>query len=122
MKRPYPKYKPSGIEWLGEIPEHWEGHRLKYVSSINDEALSETTDPDQELLYVDIGSVDASAGIIKKEMSKFENAPSRAGRKVQHGDVIVSTVRTYLRAIAPIIEPENNLIVSTALPLSDLGI
>jgi type I restriction enzyme S subunit len=20
----YPKYKPSGVEWLGEVPEHWE--------------------------------------------------------------------------------------------------
>lgn len=22
--KPYPKYKPSGIEWLGDVPEHWE--------------------------------------------------------------------------------------------------
>ena len=21
---PYPAYKPSGIDWLGEVPEHWE--------------------------------------------------------------------------------------------------
>ena len=21
---PYSEYKPSGIEWLGEVPEHWE--------------------------------------------------------------------------------------------------
>jgi type I restriction enzyme S subunit len=33
-RKAYPKYKPSGIEWLGEIPEHWETKRLKYVSSI----------------------------------------------------------------------------------------
>ena len=32
MKR-YPKMKPSGIEWLGEIPEHWEVKRLKDVLS-----------------------------------------------------------------------------------------
>jgi len=25
----YPKYKPSGTEWLGEIPEHWEVIRVK---------------------------------------------------------------------------------------------
>jgi type I restriction enzyme S subunit len=24
---PYPKYKPSGVEWLGEVPEHWEVER-----------------------------------------------------------------------------------------------
>ncbi len=26
---PYPRYKPSGIDWLGEVPEHWEVKRLK---------------------------------------------------------------------------------------------
>ena len=20
----YPAYKPSGVEWLGEVPEHWD--------------------------------------------------------------------------------------------------
>lgn len=27
----YPKYKPSGVEWLGEVPEHWEVKRLKHL-------------------------------------------------------------------------------------------
>lgn len=27
----YPKYKPSGVEWIGEIPEHWEVIKLKYA-------------------------------------------------------------------------------------------
>jgi len=27
--RPYPKYKDSGVEWVGEIPEHWEWLRLR---------------------------------------------------------------------------------------------
>ena len=27
--QPYPAYKDSGIEWLGEVPEHWEVRRLK---------------------------------------------------------------------------------------------
>ncbi len=27
--RPYPKYKPSGVEWLGDVPEHWEVSRVK---------------------------------------------------------------------------------------------
>jgi len=25
---PYPAYKPSGVDWLGDIPEHWEVTRL----------------------------------------------------------------------------------------------
>ena len=30
----YPAYNPSGVEWLGEIPAHWEVKRLKYLSSL----------------------------------------------------------------------------------------
>jgi len=107
------KLKPSGVAWLGDIPEHWEVKRLKYQVTINDETLPETTDPDYELLYVDISSVSPSKGITQKEQMVFENAPSRARRNVKDGDTIVSTVRTYLRAISPVIDPEENLIVST---------
>ncbi len=32
--KPYPKYKDSGIEWLGEIPIHWSIRKLKFVSSV----------------------------------------------------------------------------------------
>ena len=32
--KPYPKYKPSDIQWLGDIPEHWEVKKLKYVSNV----------------------------------------------------------------------------------------
>jgi restriction endonuclease S subunit len=110
---PDARMKASGIDWLGEIPEHWEVRRLKYVSSVNDEVLMENVPADWELLYVDIGSVDAVAGITKQEPMAFEDAPSRARRRVRHGDTIVSTVRTYLKAIAPILNPEPNLIVST---------
>jgi type I restriction enzyme S subunit len=31
----YPKYKDSGVEWLGEIPEGWRLIRLKFVCLIN---------------------------------------------------------------------------------------
>ncbi|MGR3218204.1 MAG: restriction endonuclease subunit S [Candidatus Anammoxibacter sp.] len=30
----YERYKDSGIEWIGEIPEHWEVKKLKYLANI----------------------------------------------------------------------------------------
>jgi type I restriction enzyme S subunit len=30
--KPYPKYKDTGVEWLGEIPAHWGFKRLKRIS------------------------------------------------------------------------------------------
>ena len=32
--QPYSAYKDSGVEWLGEVPEHWEQRRLKTFSQI----------------------------------------------------------------------------------------
>lgn len=110
---PYPRYKRSGVEWLGDVPEHWEVKRLKYLPSINDEALPETTDPNFEFDYVEIGKVEAVEGIVSTEVMEFESAPSRARRLARDGDTIVSTVRTYLRAIAAVRAPPENLVVST---------
>jgi type I restriction enzyme S subunit len=31
----YPAYKPSGVAWLGEVPEHWEALRLRFVATLN---------------------------------------------------------------------------------------
>ena len=48
----YPAYKPSGVEWLGEVPEHWASRRLGFffaerrekVSDKDFQALSVTKD------------------------------------------------------------------------------
>ncbi len=29
--KPYPKYKESGVEWIGEIPEEWEVAKYRGV-------------------------------------------------------------------------------------------
>ena len=109
----YPAYRSSGMEWLGEMPFHWEIKRLKYLTTVNDDVLAETTDPDTEFTYVDIGNVDSVYGITGTESLRFEDAPSRARRLVRQGDVIVSTVRTYLRAIAQIDACHATSVVST---------
>lgn len=88
-------------------------YRLKYAATINDQALGEETDPDFEIQYVDIGNVDSSGTIHEIAPYRFADAPSRARRQVRNGDVIISCVRTYLQAIAPIQNPPDNLIVST---------
>ena len=95
----YEKYKDSGIEWIGEIPEGWSVKRIKNICSSNTMALSDKTDKNYVFSYVDIGSVTYENGIISSETFSFGNAPSRARRLVKYNDIIVSTVRTYLRAI-----------------------
>ena len=86
---------------------------LKYLARINERALPATTDPDRELRYVDIGSVGRGKLVQQPEQIRFANAPSRARRLVRDGDTIVSTVRTYLRAVWPIRGAADDLVVST---------
>ena len=97
--------------------------KLKYLASINDDVLAEDTNADFEMQYIDIGNVDSSGRISELASYRFGDAPSRARRVVRDGDVIISTVRTYLQAIAQICEPPDNLVVSTGFavvrPLRD---
>lgn len=109
----YEKYKDSGVEWLGEVPEGWEVVPIKAIASCNDDVLGESTAEDYEIEYVEISGVNSDRGITETTTIPFGQAPSRARRIVKDGDVLISTVRTYLRAIAPVKEPPENLIVST---------
>lgn len=109
----YPKYNGTRLPDGYNTPIGWEVRRLKFASSYNDESLPETTDPDLEITYVDISSVDLVKGITAFETLTFEKAPSRARRIVRDGDTIISTVRTYLKAIAAVENTFENMIVST---------
>ena len=98
----YIQYKDSGIQWLGEIPSHWEIVPLYSVASYNDESWDESTPKETVINYVEISDVTLENGIKNVSHVEFGSAPSRARRKTRIGDIIISTVRTYLRAVAPI--------------------
>lgn len=111
--KPYASYKPSGVPWLGDVPGHWEVKQTRFVMTCNDDVLPEHTNPEQMLDYIEISDVDEVSGIKGFESVKFVDAPSRARRLVVDSDVIVSTVRTYLRAVAAISNPSPQTVVST---------
>lgn len=108
-------YHDSGIEWLGKIPSHWQVDRLRDQVIINDEALGTNTPADYEIRYLDISNVN-SRGIVDIEEIRpltFDEAPSRARRKVKQFDTVISSVRTNLQAVAYIDFAMENLVAST---------
>ncbi len=42
----YPSYKPSGVEWLGEVPEHWAIQSLKHIAKLQTGTTPPTEDQD----------------------------------------------------------------------------
>jgi len=105
--------KPTGIDWMPEVPAHWEVKPLKHWLRERAKALSDKTPPEYEFDYLDISCVGTGFLAAKPERMKFENAPSRARQIVQKGDTILSTVRTYLKAIYFIEDEWPDLIAST---------
>lgn len=111
--KPYQAYKDSSIEWIGKVPEHWNVKPLKIIASCNDDSLPESVSPDTPIRYVDISAVSHDEGISGAEPMVFGEAPSRARRKAKVGDVVVSTVRIYLKAVASVDEAHADCVYST---------
>ncbi|NLO19381.1 MAG: restriction endonuclease subunit S [Ignavibacteria bacterium] len=89
MKK-YPKYKSSGISWLGDIPEHWEVRRNKYIFQERNEKSVKGT---EELL-----TVSQYTGITKRkdkvlgENKLLTNASSLEGYKTVHKNDLVINI------------------------------
>ncbi len=86
---------------------------LKHLAGINERTLPEDTDHAFQFRYIDIGAVGRGDLIAPPQDLSFEGAPSRARRLVRAGDTIVSTVRTYLRAVWHVSGDIDRLVVST---------
>lgn len=86
---------------------------LKHVARANSSALSQGTDPDFRFLYCDVSSVECGKLSIPETEIAFADAPSRARRVASSGDVVMSTVRPYLNAVAQVPEETDNLVFST---------
>jgi len=105
----------SGCSPFGTLPSEWRSVPAKHATSLNPEVLSESTPPDAELLYVDIAALEGGgvSNMLTPKQLTFKAAPSRARRVLRTGDTILSTVRTYLKAVANFPSAEESLIAST---------
>lgn len=110
---PNVKLTPSGVPWLGDVPEGWDVKPLKHWARINQRTLSQNTEPDYLFDYLDISSVRTGYLSSSPERLRFASSPSRARRIVKQGDTLISTVRTYLRAIYHVDREWPDLIAST---------
>jgi len=91
----------------------WEHRPLKYVARLNQQKLSDATDPDRLLRYVDISAVNRTGEVGEPQELTFQAAPSRARRLALPGDTVISTVRTYLEAVAYVDDALTQCVFST---------
>ena len=85
--------KPSGVEWIGEVPAHWDVKRAKYFYREVDERSSSGL---EELM-----SVSHKTGVTprKKSVTMFM-AESNVGYKIcRPGDIAINTMWAYMAAL-----------------------
>jgi len=91
---PNAKLAPSGIDWIGEIPESWEVCRFKsYIHLISEKSV-ETTG-----IKVNLENIESKSGRYIPTDSKYEGD----GTSFKKGDVLFGKLRPYL---AKILAPE----------------
>ena len=99
------------VEMIDGIPAGWKYKTLGEIAETNNSNYQAKDLPD-EIDYIDISSV-AQGQIVAKKHTLASDAPNRARRKINDGDVIWSNVRPNLRAYALALEPGEFDVVST---------
>lgn len=120
LKRINPSFTPCDNEHKWKLPQSWCWAKGRQIFL----PMKSTKPHNDEFLYIDIDSIDNKRQIINKIKSiKTANAPSRASRYTQKGDVVFSMVRPYLRNIAKV--SVDGCIASTGFyvcsPIEDLN-
>lgn len=90
---PNAKMKDSGVEWLGEVPEHWEIKRIKYVSP----RINEKTEEETDLPYIGLENIESWTGKLIPNEENYE--AEGQSNKFQKGDVLFNKLRPYLAKV-----------------------
>jgi len=97
-----------------DLPDGWRWARLGDVCEGRITTRDPRTDPDKPFTYVDISSIDTTAKTICEPKALLGgDAPSRARQVIRAGDVIVSTTRPNLNAVAIVPSELDQQICST---------
>jgi type I restriction enzyme, S subunit len=97
--------KDSGVEWLGEVPEHWEVTRFKRVAGVAGGLVDPRMEEQRNKTLIAPNHIerDGTARLLERETAEEQGADS-GKYEVRAGEIIYCKIRPYLRkaVIAPI--------------------
>jgi Restriction endonuclease S subunits len=90
----YPKYKDSGVEWLGEIPDGWLLKRIKLASPITNKKIDRVN---QDLQYIALENIESWTGKYKQSIGEIQ--PESMVNIFCENNVIFGKLRPYLAKV-----------------------
>ncbi|HEC2615482.1 TPA: restriction endonuclease subunit S [Raoultella ornithinolytica] len=102
--------KDSGVEWLGEVPKHWNILKFNHCASIRNGQVDPTTPPYNDYILIAPNHIESGTGrLLEKQTAEEQGADS--GKYIcKLGEVVYSKIRPALAKVC--ISPENNVICS----------
>lgn len=97
---PHAPMKSSGIEWLGDVPEHWDVVPIKWLSPVKRGASPRPIDDPQyfdeegEFAWVRIADVSACDGILRETTQRLSSLGSSLSVKIMPNELFVSIAGT----------------------------
>ena len=101
----YESYKDSGVEWIGEVPRHWEVRKIKTFSPVKRGASPRPIDDPKyfdengEFSWVRIADVSASDKYLTTTTQKLSKLGSSLSVKRYPGDIFISIAGTVGKPI-----------------------
>ena len=92
--RAYPAYKDSGIEWIGQVPEHWKVASVKRLVSLRNERRNDVS---TDTIYIGLEDVEAGSGQYKPTNGSSRQSEDSTVGIFYEGDVLYGKLRPYLR-------------------------
>lgn len=111
----YPKYKDSGVEWLGEVPEHWEVTRFLRVVHIAEGQVDPGDPVYSAIPLIAPNHIESRTGRLLGLESAGEQSAESGKYPCKAGDVLYSKIRPALRKAC--IAPQDCLCSADMYPL-----
>ena len=91
---PNVKMKDSGVEWIGQVPEHWKVARVKRLASLRNERRNDVS---TDIIYIGLEDVEAGSGQYKPTNGSSRQSEDSTVGIFYEGDVLYGKLRPYLR-------------------------
>ena len=94
------KLKPSGVEWLGDMPEHWNLKRFKFLARVTSGQVDPRAPEQRGKILIAPNHIKSGSGRISLEETAEGQGADSGKYEVRRGQVVYSKIRPNLRTAA----------------------
>ena len=107
---PHAPMKDSGVEWLGQVPEHWDVMKFNHCANIRNGQVDPTVKPYKDYILIAPNHIESGTGRLLELQTAEEQGADSGKYLCKKGEVIYSKIRPALAKAC--ISPKDDVICS----------